>query len=223
MSGSSEIGLSKNYGIIGFLVLTCLALCWSQPVAAGPGYIKLEQSQQSALLPAKPNPPELPRIQVLPKTYTRSEIITIITTTAKKHRLDPSFLLAIARTESNFNPQAISPRGAMGLMQLLPPTAESYQVTDPMNPQDNLEGAIRYLQHLIRLFKGDYEKVLAAYHCGETRVLRAKGIPDIASTRKYIEVAKKYYRHFSGGKDLTGKKIRILRDASGVLNLSNAD
>ena len=111
----------------------------------------------------------------------------MITATALRHGVDSLLVEAIVAVESNFNPWAISPKGAMGLMQLMPETAQRYAVHDPFDPLQNIAGGTRYLRDLLYRFDGDLPQALAAYNAGETAVVRYRGIPPYPETKDYIQ------------------------------------
>ncbi|MDD2462543.1 MAG: lytic transglycosylase domain-containing protein [Desulfobulbus sp.] len=123
----------------------------------------------------------------LPRSTREANPQTInafIQAAATEHGIDPLLIKAIIKTESNFDPSAVSPKGAQGLMQLMPATARDLQVTDPFDPQDNITGGTKYLRSLLDSFGWDIELSLAAYNTGPGRV---KGrIPNIVETRMYI-------------------------------------
>lgn len=110
------------------------------------------------------------------------------------HGVDPSLIKAIMMAESNFNPYAISPKGAQGLMQLMPDTARLMKVDNPFDPDENIKGGIRYIKMLEEIFKGDLELILAAYNAGPQRVMEHKmSVPPIEETKTYIKRVKHYY------------------------------
>jgi hypothetical protein len=129
---------------------------------------------------------------VTPQTFSRS-----IAQTAGLHQLDPALVRAVIQTESAFDPRAESPKGAMGLMQLMPATALSLNVTNPYDPDQNISGGVRHLRYLIDRFGGDVRLALAAYNAGENRVLRDKRIPAITETREYVKRVMFFYKQFS--------------------------
>lgn len=110
--------------------------------------------------------------------------------------MDPNLVKAVIKAESDFDPMAISSAGAVGLMQLMPKTAEQLNVFDPFNPEENIEAGVRYLSYLLNSFKGDLKMSLAAYNAGENLVRRHKTIPPIEETRHYIKRVLRYYRDF---------------------------
>lgn len=105
---------------------------------------------------------------------------------AYQHALPVQLLHSVIRVESNYNPWAISPKGAQGLMQLIPATARRFGVSNAFNPMQNLEGGARYLRYLLDLYKGDYKLALAAYNAGEGAVARYGGVPPYAETWNYL-------------------------------------
>lgn len=125
-------------------------------------------------------PPEcdpLPEATVLP----------LVEGVAKARQLPSKLLRAVIAQESGFRPCAVSKKGAQGLMQLMPATAEQFAVEDPFEPKSNLEAGARFLRQLIEKYKGDLSLALAAYNAGPAAVDEVKGIPDIKETRDYVE------------------------------------
>ena len=125
--------------------------------------------------------------------------------TANKHDVDPDLIWAMIKTESNFNSKAISPKGAKGLMQLMPATARAYDVSDPFDPYDNIEGGIRYMRYLLMMFNGNVSLSLAAYNAGEHKVLSYKrNVPPFSETKSYINRVLTYYNYFKYNKSKYG-------------------
>jgi soluble lytic murein transglycosylase-like protein len=110
----------------------------------------------------------------------------LISRYATQHNIEPDLVRALIKVESNNNPLAQSPKGALGLMQLMPETARRYGVRDIFNSEDNLSGGVRYLSDLLRLFKGNIPLALSAYNAGENLVARIQRIPDYQETRDYV-------------------------------------
>ncbi|MCX7635931.1 MAG: transglycosylase SLT domain-containing protein [Syntrophales bacterium] len=120
----------------------------------------------------------------------------IINKAAEKYNMDPALIKAVIKAESNFNHRAVSPKGARGLMQLMPQTAHALQVEDTFHPENNIEGGTRYLRYLMRLFRGDLSLALAAYNAGENAVIKYNGIPPYPETRTYVSRVLSYLRSF---------------------------
>lgn len=112
---------------------------------------------------------------------------------AQRHRVDPRLVKSVMLVESNFNPRAVSPKGARGLMQLMPGTARRYSVRDSFDPYENIRGGTAYLSDLLGLFDGDLVRTLAAYNAGEGAVQRHGGVPPYAETREYVRRAMLVY------------------------------
>ena len=118
----------------------------------------------------------------------RKRLRPLVVKVAKTNRLDPKLLDAVIVVESGYEPEAVSPKGAQGLMQLMPATAERFDVTDPFNPSANIGGGARYLRWLMDRFENDLELALAAYNAGEGALARHGGtIPPYAETRSYVD------------------------------------
>lgn len=110
----------------------------------------------------------------------------LITSTASKHGISARLVEAIIAVESAFNPLAVSAKGAMGLMQLMPKTASQYAVRNPFDPLQNIQGGIGLLRDLLHRFQGDLRLALAAYNAGEKAVVENGGIPPYRETREYV-------------------------------------
>ena len=112
---------------------------------------------------------------------------SIVMDKASKYELDPSLVHAVIKTESNGNPRAVSQKGAMGLMQLMPTTASDLDVRNPFDPEENIDGGTRYLKYLIGKFRGDLTLALAAYNAGPKTVEKAGSVPQIPETKQYVK------------------------------------
>ncbi|NJD08624.1 MAG: lytic transglycosylase domain-containing protein [Methylococcaceae bacterium] len=124
----------------------------------------------------------------------RQEYAPLINAAADRYDLDPGLLHAVIRAESAYNPGAMSNKGAAGLMQLMPGTADRYGVRDRFNPQDNIDGGARYLSDLLDMFS-DVRLAVAAYNSGENTVKRfGNQIPPIPETQEYVDRVLTYYR-----------------------------
>ena len=125
---------------------------------------------------------------------------------ARETGLDPELLLAVVMEESGGDPEAVSSKGAVGLMQLMPATAAEVGVRDPKHPAENIAGGARYLQKMMDRFGGDRELALAAYNAGPGNVNRAGGkVPDFPETRTYIDRVEARYQKLSGGTEMANR------------------
>jgi soluble lytic murein transglycosylase-like protein len=124
-----------------------------------------------------------------------SDLRSLATAAALRHGLDPDLVLAVIAVESGFQPAALSPKGAQGLMQLMPATARSLGVTDALDPAQNLDGGARYLKQMVAEQGGDLTRALAAYNAGPGAVKRHGGVPPYRETRHYVKrVLRRYTR-----------------------------
>lgn len=131
-----------------------------------------------------------------PPTYSKEEIRRAVTVYAKLYRLDPALLRAVIKVESNFRQDAISRQGAVGLMQLMPPTAARLQVANIHDPLQNIQGGAKHLRHLLDFYNGDLRLALAAYNAGGHRVKR--DVPKIRETKAYIQKVLASYQTYQG-------------------------
>lgn len=119
---------------------------------------------------------------------------SIIQRAADRHQVDSALVKAIIMAESGYNPKAISKRGAKGLMQLMPKTAEALGVEDSFNPEDNIDAGVAYFKRLLKRFDGDITLALAAYNAGSRKVIKYQGVPPFKETKYYIKKVFKYYQ-----------------------------
>ncbi len=147
------------------------------------------------------------------------QLDAIIEEAAAKHGVDSNLVRAVIKVESNYNPHAISRKGAMGLMQLMPSTARSLQV-NPFDARQNIDGGVRHLKQLLQDFNGDLTKSVAAYNAGAGAVQRHGGVPPYAETQAYVRRVNQLY---NGDQPLkpAGSEIRSYRDKFGVLTFTN--
>jgi len=122
---------------------------------------------------------------------------TVIWKAAERYQVDYALVKAVIKTESNFNPQAVSRAGAKGLMQLMPGTANALGIDNSFHPEDNIQGGVRHLRYLLDRFQGDLPLTLAAYNSGEKVVLRCNGIPPYKETRTYIRRVLRHFQNYS--------------------------
>jgi len=121
-------------------------------------------------------------------------LLPLVETISNSHGVDPNLVSAVMKTESNFNRWAVSSKGARGLMQLIPETGRRFGVIDFFDPQQNIEGAVRYFKFLLQKFDGNLQLSLAAYNAGENLVERLGQIPPIAETREYVRKVNALYK-----------------------------
>lgn len=138
-----------------------------------------QQPQQQAKIGVNAPPQS---VTLTPKV----DIDAVIREASMRRQLDPDFVNAVIRAESNFQPHAVSPKGAQGLMQLMPGTAAMLGVTDPFDPKANVEAGTAYLSDLLDLYHNDPIKALAAYNAGTYRVQQYHGVPPFRETRSYV-------------------------------------
>lgn len=139
--------------------------------------------------------PDLPPLQVdmNPDPWDRPDypaaslpVRRIVERLAPAYEVDPDFAMAVIAVESGFRADAVSPKNAQGLMQLIPETAQRFRVADPFDPESNVRGGLAYLRQLLALFDGNVRLVAAAYNAGEGAVLRHRGVPPYRETRDYV-------------------------------------
>jgi soluble lytic murein transglycosylase-like protein len=166
----------------GFFFLTILAL---SPSSSFLNRVELNRAlPSSGLTLITPLPKEL---QTSVSSYDH-----LIKAACRKHSIDPALVMAVIHAESRFDPLAVSPKGAVGLMQINPITVRELGINDPFNPQLNIDGGVRYLKSLLKTFDGDQELALAAYNAGPTQVYRHNGVPPFKDTKKYIKQVFRY-------------------------------
>jgi soluble lytic murein transglycosylase-like protein len=158
----------------------------AQGLSGKPSANNANHPAASAAAAAAPETQEL-----APLTNDRLE--RLVKTVSERHQVDPALVRAVMRTESGGNPTAVSSKGALGLMQLMPATARELGVSNVFNPLDNLEGGVRYLRTLLERYNGDLDKALAAYNAGAGAVDRAGGVPHYRETRDYVRKVRASY------------------------------
>lgn len=199
------------------------------------------QGRQVYINPDTPAPPSLSNFTRLmkpaaagPQTPAPPQIQSLIDQTAGRFQIDPKLVNAIIRVESGFNTRAVSSKGAEGLMQLIPATAERFGVANPFDSEQNIQGGVTYLRYLLDRFNGSVPLSLAAYNAGENRVDRDRGIPAIPETINYVRKVTSLYRqgagsqahpsdHAAGAEPSGGSDAPIYRtiDAWGVAHYAN--
>jgi hypothetical protein len=129
---------------------------------------------------------EIPLPPPAPKTATREDMERWVNSASDQHSVDADLIRSVIKAESGFNTRAVSPKGAQGLMQLMPGTASQLGVKDAFAPDENIEGGTRYLRDLLVLYNNDMAKALAAYNAGPQRVAQYKGVPPYRETHAYV-------------------------------------
>lgn len=132
------------------------------------------------------------------KSVNPAEYESIIKSCADKYGVSASLIKAVIHAESGYNPNAVSHKGASGLMQLMPGTAKSLKVSNSFDPKDNVEGGVKYLRFLLDTFRGDVSLALAAYNAGLNKVAKFGGIPPYAETRSYVNRVLSYMQTYQG-------------------------
>jgi len=125
-----------------------------------------------------------------------AEYEPLIKTCSEKYGVSSSLIKAVIHAESGYNPNAVSNKGASGLMQLMPGTAKSLKVTNSLDPKDNVEGGVKYLRFLLDTFHGDVSLALAAYNAGLSKVAKYGGIPPYTETRTYVNRVLSYMQSY---------------------------
>jgi soluble lytic murein transglycosylase-like protein len=192
---AAELGDARAGGLAAALPTTaetpapCLA---SLGIASLAG---LRTRQEVALARALPTPVVENPVQpgAVTPSAERQRLTQMVVEEARQFRLDPRLVLAVMRAESNFDPLAKSPRGAQGLMQLIPETAERFNVRNAFDPLENLRGGMAYLRWLLAYYRGDVPLTLAAYNAGEGAVDRFRGVPPYAETIAYVQRIRALY------------------------------
>lgn len=176
------------------LLLPGFFLCLVSVVVLGilcidaPAYRSTEYDPPFAPLPIRELPVVNQNIQApLPDLEMRQRLWwPMVRKLARRYELDPALVMAVIQTESCFNPRAVSHKGAQGLMQIVPVTADHLGLKNPLDPKANLKAGIRYLAQLKKAFDGDLVMVLAAYNAGPTKVAALGAVPDHKETRAYV-------------------------------------
>jgi soluble lytic murein transglycosylase-like protein len=151
----------------------------------------------------------LPVAEKAPELKPKVDLNEIVNSASDKHMIDADLIASVIRAESDFNPKAKSPKGAQGLMQLMPGTASKLGVTDAYDPAANVDGGTQYLRNLLLKYNGDIVKALAAYNAGPKRVEQYHGVPPYRETRTYVA---KIVREFNR-KKLAQQKAKATQTA----------
>ncbi len=159
------------------------------------------------------------------KSGTRNAYDSYILSSATRHGVDPALMKAMMHTESAFNPNARSPVGAQGLMQLMPATARRFKVSNAWNPAENIEGSAKYIAWLMKRFNNNIEFAIAGYNAGEGNVDKYNGIPPFKETRNYVKsVMSRYHSLYKNDSGLSANNVRFnsSNTSNGMQNVSYA-
>jgi soluble lytic murein transglycosylase-like protein len=155
-----------------------------------PDAVKFGQERIASVVRANPRTGKLVRVVLGPRPSARAprgaSFSAAVERIAAEHSLPPELIHSVIHVESNYNPYAVSPKGALGLMQLIPATARRFGVSDAFDPEENIRGGAEYLRRLLDLYGGDYTLALAAYNAGEAAVARYGGVPPFPETKNYV-------------------------------------
>ncbi|KAA0583150.1 transglycosylase SLT domain-containing protein [Azospirillum sp. B21] len=147
-----------------------------------------------------------------------AEVVSLVNSIAPKYGVDPALVLAVVQAESAFRTDAVSPKDAAGLMQLIPDTADRFGVGNVFDPKENITGGVKYLRWLLAYFQGDVTLALAGYNAGEGAVDRYKGVPPYEETRNYVRIIRRNYdavRHpFDNSVAAPSSALPAIRDAA---------
>ncbi len=177
--------------LAGGVLLLSVAVCAQSAVYV---YVDGQGTAHFTDAPTKPYFQRLPAFGLPPGVdLVHGQYADLINAIAGEYAVDPALVRAIIKAESNFNQSAVSRKGAQGLMQLMPGTADRYAVGDAFDPGANIRGGVQHLRALQDQFPGQLRLVLAAYNAGESAVLRYNGVPPYAETRQYVARVLRYY------------------------------
>jgi hypothetical protein len=206
--------MNKRATLTACLMLGSLALC-ARPTSAQIAKIS-DDGGRSFFINANPTPAKLASATKRTNIYLPGEVSLtgrsraaldidrdgveqLVREAADRHKMDPALVRAVIEAESNWNPKAYSHKGAGGLMQLIPTTAQRYGAYDVFDPQQNIDAGVKYLRTLLERYNGNLDLALAAYNAGEGAVDRAHGVPGFRETRDYVQkVQNAYFRPGSG-------------------------
>jgi soluble lytic murein transglycosylase-like protein len=153
----------------------------------------------------------------------RGELRKLVQEVSTEHGVDPKLIDALVHVESAYNPNAVSRKGAMGLMQLMPETAKRLKVDDPFDPAENVRGGVKEFSRLVSRYSGNLQLALAAYNAGEGAVSKYRGVPPYAETRSYISKILSLYtgRPYRLAGSYRAEPVRMLRNPQGVTIITN--
>ncbi len=212
------------------LILRCVLACGLAVACAGTFSIPArgqiatlvdEHGHKIFVNEIEPVPPSKHVGQRPTLTAPPPEISNLVDKTAGQMQVDPKLVHAVIQVESGYNPRAVSRKGAQGLMQLMPSTAERFGVENSFNPKQNIEGGVSYLKYLLQLFGGNVPLSVAAYNAGEHAVQRSGGIPQFTETKGYVQRVTSLYGSQNALLRTERPKIYKTVDEHGVAHYTN--
>jgi soluble lytic murein transglycosylase-like protein len=160
----------------------------------------------------EPAPPDL---QPAAEPQKAADLNSIVSAASNRNQVDADFIASVIRAESANNPHAISPKGAQGLMQLMPQTASKLGVRNSFDPAENVDGGVRYLRELLLLYDNDMIKALAAYNAGPQRVQQYRGLPPYRETHAYVARVIRDYNRKKLAKHKSQPQAQVHRESAG--------
>lgn len=156
-------------------------------------------------------------------TVSNAELRRLVQQVSLEHGVDPKLVDALVHVESAYNPRAVSRRGAMGLMQLMPDTVVRLEVNDPFDPEENVRGGVREFSRLVDRYSGNLQLALAAYNAGEGAVAKYRGVPPYPETRSYVSKILSIYtgRPYRLAGSYSAVAVRMLRENDGTMVITN--
>jgi soluble lytic murein transglycosylase-like protein len=154
----------------------------------------------------------------------RADLKLLVRNISQEHGVDPKLVDALVRVESSYDPNAVSRRGAMGLMQLMPSTAKRLDVGDPFDPEENIRGGVKEFSRLLDQYSGNLQFALAAYNAGEGAVARYRGVPPFAETRNYVSRILTLYTgrpYRLGGVYRPARPVKMVQSRDGSTVITN--
>jgi soluble lytic murein transglycosylase-like protein len=154
----------------------------------------------------------------------RADLKVLVESISRDHGLDPKLIDALVRVESSYDPDAVSRRGAMGLMQLMPETVKRLDVEDPFDPEENIRAGVKEFSRLVGRYSGNLQFALAAYNAGEGAVARYRGVPPYSETRNYVSRILTLYTgrpYRMGGSYRPARPVKMVRDPNGGAVITN--
>lgn len=207
MGKRSAISAAVVLGTLGFAASSARAqISLAQNFDGRKMFVNTEPVVKEKLSTSRPRAIYLPAEQTFlgrkheAMSLDRDGAEALVKEAAERHRMDPALIRAVIETESHWNAGAVSRKGAVGLMQLVPSTAQRFGVKDMFSPKQNVDAGVRYLKALLERYNGNLDLALAAYNAGEGAVDRARGIPAFRETRNYVQRVQEFYNRPGSGR-----------------------